>query len=86
MNETPTPLKPHGFLTDGKKKSHTRLLVMLCVPALVLVPLILWAIVSCVRGALQEIPLTITGYLGAANTIILGYAVHNKRQEKTSTP
>lgn len=85
MNEVTTPPKPHGFLSDGKKKSHTRLLVVLCVPALVLVPLILWAAVSYSRGQLQEIPLTITGYLGAANGIILGYAMHNKRQEKSST-
>ncbi len=70
------------FLFDAKgKASHTRLLVMLCVPLLVLVPLLIWAAISLHTRALAEIPLTVTGYLGAANGIILGYAVHNKRQE-----
>jgi hypothetical protein len=72
----------HSFLHDAKgKPSHTRLLVMLSVPLLVILPLLIWAFVSLRAGALAEIPLTITGYLGAANGIILGYAVHNKREE-----
>lgn len=71
-----------GFLCDGKKKSSTRLLVVLCVPALILVPLAVWAITSLHGQTLNEIPLTITGYIGAANGIILGYAAHAKTQEK----
>lgn len=70
-----------NYLHDGKKQSSTRLLVIVCVPALVIVPLAIWAAVSISKGSLQDIPLTITGYLGAANGIILGYAAHNKRQE-----
>ena len=54
---------------------------MLCVPAIVLVPLGIWAVVSFTKGALQPIDLTITGYIGAANGIILGYAGFNKSQE-----
>lgn len=71
-----------SYLKDSKgKASHTRLLVVVCVPALVLVPLAVWAGVSLHARALVEIPLTITGYLGAANGILLGYAAHNKQQE-----
>lgn len=76
-----------GFLSDGNKRSHTRLLVMLCVPVIVLLPIVVWAIVSLHTKSLVEIPLTITGYIGAANGIILGYAAHNKREEtKTTKP
>lgn len=64
-----------SFLTDSSgKRSHTRLLVMVAVLPLVLVPLAVWAILSLRSGILSEIPLTVTGYLGAANGIILGYA------------
>lgn len=76
-----------SFLADSRgKKSHTRLLVVLCVPAIVLVPLFAWLAVSLMHGTLAELPLTITGYIGAANTIILGYAVHNKREETKAAP
>jgi hypothetical protein len=74
-----------GFFSDGKKRSHTRLLVLLCVPVLVLLPLLVWALISVTAHELREIPLTITGYLGAANGIILGYAAHNKRCEAKPT-
>lgn len=70
------------FLTDHKgKTSHTRVLVMLCVPPIVLLPLIVWALVCLHSRAVVEIPLTITGYIGAANAILLGYAGVKGHQE-----
>lgn len=81
----------HSFLTDGRgKRSHTRLLVMVCVPCLILIPLLVWAGVSIHLKTLAEIPLTITGYIGAANGILLTYAgvkgYHEKDQKAPPSP
>lgn len=71
-----------SYLSDSKgKKSHTRLLVVVCVPMLTLLPLFIWAGISVFNRTLVEIPLTITGYLGAANGILLGYAGFKTSQE-----
>jgi hypothetical protein len=75
-----------SYLTDSSgKPSHTRLLVVVTVLPLVLVPLAVWAILSLRSGILAEIPLTITGYLGAANAIILGYAGFKSSNENKPT-
>ncbi len=74
-----------GFLSDGKKSSHTRLLVMLCVPALVLIPLLVAAWQAITQGVAMKIDATVPLYIGTANGIILGYAVHNKREETKSS-
>jgi hypothetical protein len=74
------------FLHDGKgKPSHTRLLVILCVPLLVLVPLVAAAVLSFMKGEPMRIDPTIPLYLTTANGLILGYAVHNKREETKTT-
>jgi len=72
-----------GFFHDRSGKlSHTRLLVILTVPAIVLLPLFIWAALSIAKIQMMEIPLTVTGYLGAANAIILGYSGVKSYQEK----
>jgi hypothetical protein len=71
-----------GFLTDAAgKPSHTRMLVILCVPALVLIPLVIWAILSISKGALLDVPATVPLYIGTANGIILSYAGLKSHQE-----
>lgn len=59
---------------------------MLCVPALVLAPLVVWVFVSMTRGALQEIPATLPLYIGTANGILLGYAGVKSHQETKMPP
>ena len=64
-----------GFLTDSTgKPSHTRLLVALCVPLLVLLPLVIWAFLCVLKAAFLPIDPTVPLYIGTANGIILGYA------------
>lgn len=71
-----------GFLTDAAgKPSHTRMLVLLCVPALVLIPLLVWAYLCLSRGVMVAIEPTVPLYIGTANGIILGYAGVKSHQE-----
>jgi hypothetical protein len=71
-----------NFLKDAKgKTSHTRVLVVLCVPLLVLVPLFVSAWLAITKGAGMAIDPSVPLYIATANGIILGYAVHNKREE-----
>lgn len=64
-----------GFLSgpDGKQ-SHTRLLVVLCVPVLVMLPMGIWAFLCVQKGVFLAIDPTVPLYIGTANGIILGYA------------
>jgi hypothetical protein len=67
-------MKP-GFLTDSNgKSSSTRLLTLLCVPAIVLGPLAVWAALCLHKGAMVPMDPTIPLYIGTANGIILGFA------------
>ena len=60
---------------------------MLCVPALVLVPLFVAAWLAISTAQPMRLDPTLPLYLGTANAIILGYAAHNKREEtKAATP
>jgi len=73
-----------SFLTDSTgKPSHTRLLVSLCVPILVLVPLIVWAIICLNKLTFVGIDATVPLYIGTANGIILGYAGFKATQESS---
>jgi len=74
-----------GFLSDGKKPSHTRLLVMLTVPALVLVPLLTVTYLAIFKEKPFAIDPTVPLYIQTANMVVLGYAAHNKRQESKDT-
>ena len=72
----------NGFLSDSTgKKSHTRLLVSICVPILVLVPLSVWAYLSLIKLQFLSIDSTVPLYIGTANGIILGYAGFKATQE-----
>ena len=77
-----------GFLSDHKgKSSHTRLLVMLCTPVLVLVPLLVWAGLSVAKSQLLAVDPTIPLYIGTLNGIILGYAgVKGSQEKKADAP
>ena len=78
-------MNPH-FLTDSSgKPSHTRLLVAICVPLLVLVPLAVWAYIAIVKLTFVPIDATIPLYIGTANGIILGYAGFKSVQENASS-
>jgi len=74
----------NGFLSDSTgKKSHTRLLVSICVPILVLVPLIVWATICLTKLTFIGIDATVPLYIGTANGIILGYAGFKATQESS---
>jgi len=78
-------MNPH-FLTDSSgKPSHTRLLVAICVPLLVLLPLGVWAYIAIVKLTFVPIDATIPLYIGTANGIILGYAGFKSVQENASS-
>ncbi len=70
-----------GFLSDGKKRSHSRLLVMICVPPLVLIPLLSSLVISILNHEPMKIDPTIPLYLTAANGIVLIYAGYKQSQE-----
>jgi hypothetical protein len=74
-----------GFLTDCQgKRSHTRLLVVVCVPLLVLVPLAIWAFLCLQKGQFLPIDPTVPLYIGTANGVLLGYAgVKSSQESKT---
>jgi len=74
--------KNHGFLTDGHgKPSHTRLLVVLCVPVLIFTPLFVWVYICISKLTFVGIDATVPLYIGTANGIILGYAGFKSTQE-----
>ena len=76
-----------SFLTDANgKPSHTRLLVAVCVPLLVLVPLAVWAFLAVSKGQFLAIDPTVPLYIGTANGIILGYAGYKAYNEPDPTP
>ena len=66
---------------DGENPSSARLIAVLCVPTVVLVPLAVWALLSLRAGELREFPGSITGFMAAANTLVLAAFHLNKREE-----
>lgn len=68
-------------LGDGENPSSSRLLAITCVPALLLVPLVVWTVLSIQRGQMLEFPGTVTGFVAAGTTPLLGYLHLNKREE-----
>ena len=69
-----------GFLTDSTgKPSHTRLLVALCVPLLVLLPLGIWAFLCVLKAAFLPIDPTVPLYIGTANGIATALKVASTR-------
>lgn len=69
-------------LSDGTFGSVSRLLMFICVPPVILIPLALWAWVTVRNGnALAEIPGSIVGFMSAAGTLILGNYYLAKREE-----
>ena len=70
---------------DGENPSTTRLIVVATVPAVVLVPLCVWAVLSLRAHALLELPGTVTGFAAACLTTLLG-ALHLNKKEETKNP
>ena len=71
-------------LGDGENPSSSRLLALVCVPALVLVPLIVWAVLSLVAHSLLEIPGGVTAFVGATVSPMLAF-VHLQKREETKS-
>ena len=66
---------------DGENPSTSRLIVVATVPLTILVPLLVWAFLSLATGGLLEFPATVTGFITAAVTLILGAFHLNKKEE-----
>jgi hypothetical protein len=66
---------------DGDSPSTSRLIVVSTVPVTILLPLFVWAALSVRASALVEFPPSITGFITAAVTLILGAFHLNKREE-----
>lgn len=76
-----------GYLTDcNGKPSSTRLLAVLCVPALVLGPLAVWAYLSITKGVLLPVEPTIPLYIGSCNAVLLSYCGFKAYQEPVAPP
>jgi hypothetical protein len=76
-----------SFLTDcNGKPSHTRLLVMICVPLLVLIPMVVWALLSIRHGVMVVFEPTVPLYVGSASSIVLGYGAFKAYQEPVAPP
>lgn len=68
-------------LSDGTNPSTSRLLVMLCVPAAVLLPLLTWISLSLAAHKLLDFPASVTGYVMSMTTLLLSVLHLNKREE-----
>jgi len=68
-------------LSDGTNPSTSRLLVMLCVPVSVLLPLFTWMIMSIASKKLLEFPASTTGFVMSTTTLLLSVLHLNKREE-----
>ena len=75
---------------DGENPSTSRLIVVATVPATILLPIFLWAGLSLHAHTLVEFPASLTGFVTATDTIVLGAFHLNKREESkapaSSTP
>jgi hypothetical protein len=67
--------------SDDSTVSLARLLSLVTVPLVVLVPLTIWAVMSIHARALLEFPGSLTTFIGAVNTFVLGHQFLNKREE-----
>ena len=70
---------------DGENPSATRLIVVSTVPALVLLVVGVWAALSLHAHALLEIPGSVTGFVAACLTTLLG-VLHLNKQVESKTP
>lgn len=69
-------------LDDGTGHvSSTRLIAMATVTFTVLVPAVIWAELSLLRGEFVDVPGGFIGFIAAANTIVCGTFALNKRAE-----
>lgn len=68
-------------LSDGENPSTSRLIAVVCVPAIILIPLMVWGVLSLYSLQLHEFPASVTGYTMSAATLVLGALHLNKREE-----
>ncbi len=67
--------------SDDSNVSLARLLSLLTVPAVVLVPLAIWAGLCIHARAMVEFPGSVVTFIGAVNGFVLGHQFLNKREE-----
>ncbi len=71
-----------GMLSDGTSPSLSRWLAFICVPTVVLVPLLLWVRVTwSMKEKLAEVPGSLIGFMSAAGTLVAGNYYLAKREE-----
>jgi hypothetical protein len=66
---------------DGENPSTSRLIVVATVPLTLLLPLFIWATLCLVNRQVLDFPASVTGYITAANTLVLGAFHLNKKEE-----
>jgi hypothetical protein len=67
--------------SDGTNASVSRIISLICVPTTILIPLFLWIFISIHDGKMADINGSVIGFMGAANTLVLGAQNLNKREE-----
>lgn len=68
-------------LSDGTDPSTSRLLVMMCIPFIVIAPIMTWIVMSIVSKKMLDFPASVTGYVMSMSTLLLGLLHLNKREE-----
>ena len=84
MNLKPTLLPDWlaSALSEGNgQTSMTRLIAFITAVAGVVLPAVLWFWISCLHNKLEEMPLSIIGFMGAAGTLATILFTVNKRAE-----
>jgi hypothetical protein len=66
---------------DGENPSSARLIAVAVVPLSILVPLLVWAVLSVHARTLLEVPGSVTGWVSAANAPLIALLHFNKRIE-----
>jgi hypothetical protein len=66
---------------DGESPSCSRFLAVVCIPALLLVPLVVWTILSLVKGQMLDMPGSVTGFVLAATAPMLVFLNRQKNEE-----
>ncbi len=72
------------MLSDGEYPSLSRWLAFICVPIVVLVPMLVWVIASIhsmSEGKMAEVPGSLIGFMSAAGTLVAGNYYLAKREE-----
>ena len=71
---------------DGDSPSSSRLIAVPCAMALILVPVFVWAVLSLRVGQILDFPGTVTGFVAATLTPLLGFLHIQKREETKQNP